>query len=215
MSNLDITKKFQLKKILSLSLIFVLLFSLSTISMANIYAEPAPQNADALNLPASHVVPPAMTGAIIGNGDVILGVNEAGHLNVDYREVSALGLPAVDPAGVGAVGLRDGTGAFASTEPGCECEGWGVFIPSGPFVGTTGYANDALGTAGVDVESFTGVDGGTTAVSKVSVPTTGAGAVLEVTHDYHPSPFTPKLYEVKVRVINVRGDRWTRLSIEE
>jgi len=205
MGERGIFDKFYLRKILSLSLIFVLLFSLSTISMANIYAEPAPLNANPPSSPAGHVVGPAVTGAIIGNGDVILGVNEAGHLNVPYREVPALLLPAGDPAFVGVVGLRDGTGTFASTEPGCQCEGWGIFVPSGPFSGTTGFANNALGIGGVDVESFTGVDGGTTAVSKVSVPVTGLGAVLEVTHDYHPSPFTSKLYEVKVTVKNVSG----------
>ena len=140
-------------------------------------------------------------GAIIGNGDVILGINKGGHLNVDYRAVPALGLPAVDPAGVGVVGLRDGTGALASTEPGCECEGWGL----GSLVsGLSGYLNDAVGSsANIHLVSFTGVDGATTAVSTVEIHDAADVPTFRVIHDFHPSTGSSKLYEVIVTVKNI------------
>lgn len=146
---------------------------------------------------AEHVLPMSGTGAIIGNGSVILGVDNAGHLNIPYREVSSLGLPAFDPAGVGSVGLRDGTGALASTEPGCLCEGWGI---GSPDTGESGFANNAVGSSNLDVLSFIGSDGDTTATSTVL-----AFGRLNVTHHYQPSPVSPLLYEVIVNVTNV-GD---------
>ncbi len=152
---------------------------------------------------ATHVLPISGTGAIIGNGDVIIGVDNAGHLNIPYREVTALGLPVSDPAFVGTVGLRDGTGTFASTEPGCLCEGWGVGIPS---TGVSGYANNALGSANLDVLSFTGTDGASTATSVVHVLNGSGIPVLEVTHEYKPSLLTPRLYQVNVTVTNLSGD---------
>ena len=144
------------------------------------------------------VIPIAGTGAIIGNGSVILGVDNAGQLNIPYREVSALGLPASDPTSVGFVGLRDGTGTIASTEPGCLCEGWGIGTPD---TAESGYANNAVGSANLDVLSFVGSDGGTTAISNVL-----AFNRLNVTHQYQPSSITPLLYEVIVNVTNV-GDQ--------
>jgi hypothetical protein len=147
---------------------------------------------------ASHVLPISGMGAIIGNGSVILGVDNAGHLNIPYREVSSLGLPSSDPAGVGYVGLRDGTGALASTEPGCLCEGWGIGTPD---TGESGYANNAAGSANLDVLSFIGSDGDDTAISTVL-----AFSRLNVTHHYQPSALTPLLYEVIVNVTNV-GDQ--------
>lgn len=140
-------------------------------------------------------------GAIIGNGDVILGINKGGHLNVDYRAVPALGLPTGDPAFVGVVGLRDGTGAFASTEPGCECEGWGL---ASLFSGLSGYLNDSVGSSdNIHLVSFTGVDGGTTAVSTVEIHDGADLPTFRVTHDYHPSAGSSKLYEVEVTVKNI------------
>jgi hypothetical protein len=146
---------------------------------------------------ADHVLPISGDGAIIGNGSVILGVDNAGQLNIGYREVPGLELPANDPANVWFVGLRDGTGTLASTEPGCLCEGWGIGTPD---TGESGYANNAIGSANLDVLSFIGSDGDTTATSTVL-----AFGRLNVTHHYQPSPISPLLYEVIVNVTNV-GD---------
>ena len=46
--------------------------------------------------------------AIIGNGEVILGVNEYADLNVPYNDV--LGMPTTDPLDIQQVGLRTGNG---------------------------------------------------------------------------------------------------------
>ncbi|MGH8563772.1 MAG: thrombospondin type 3 repeat-containing protein [Gammaproteobacteria bacterium] len=152
-------------------------------------------------LPVEAQLPIRGAGTIIGNGEVIVGVDNAGQLNVPYREVPALGLPAADPAGIGAVGLRDGTGTLPSTEPGCLCEGWGIKVID---TGVTGFANNNVGSSGLEVVSFTGVDGGTTATSVVDVPDS-ATAVLRVTHDFKPSSDTNRLYEVTVTVENLSG----------
>ncbi|MEO9321806.1 MAG: Ig domain-containing protein [Nitrososphaera sp.] len=142
-------------------------------------------------------------GAIIGNGHVIMGVDYAGQLNVPYRAINGTGwsLPTSDPGHppIGYVGLRNGNGSFASTEPGCLCEGWGVAIPSNTIgdPNATGYANNAAGSANLVVNSFAGTDGGSSAVSNVT-----AFNKIVVTHDYHPTPLTPYLYQVTVSFKN-------------
>ncbi|MDQ3774516.1 MAG: hypothetical protein M3461_09200 [Pseudomonadota bacterium] len=99
------------------------------------------------------------------------------------------------------MGLRDGTGTLASTESGCECEGWGVKVID---TGVTGFANNFIGSGGLEVVSFTGVDGGMTATSVVDVPDSTTPA-LRVTHDFKPSSDTTRLYEVTVTVENLSG----------
>ncbi|MEW6043311.1 MAG: thrombospondin type 3 repeat-containing protein [Thermoproteota archaeon] len=144
-----------------------------------------------------------LSGAIIGNGNVILGVDNEGQLNVPYRGVA--GLPASDPQFIGWVGLREGNSGsyFASTEPGCLCEGWGVKVVD---TGVTGYANNNYGPpVNLTPISFSGVDGGTTATSVVEVKDGLGTSVLRVTHDYKPSTETPRLYEVTVTVENLSG----------
>lgn len=117
----------------------------------------------------------AQAAAVITNGTVSLGVNDLGNLNY---------------AGVG---LRYNATGNDSTVYGCECEGWGVAIVSS---GTTGYANDAVGTAGLSLVSFS-----STASSAVSV--TRVGSSLEVTHSYHAIAGTSALYAVDVTIRNL------------
>ena len=220
-NELSMTKITFKKLVLTTIIAITIMTTITAISVTDVFAEPDPMNESppevigSIEGPLAHVTPPSGLGAIIGNGDVILGINPAGHLNVDYRAVAGLGLPAppdpsLGPFGIfpiGVVGLRSGSDvSLSSTEAGCECEGWGVAVTAGIHSGTTGYANDATGIAGIDVESFGAVDGDLTAVSVVSIPTTGAGAIMKVTHDYHPSPDTSKLYEVTVTVENVSDD---------
>ncbi|MCK6550973.1 hypothetical protein L6R52_34365, partial [Myxococcota bacterium] len=124
-------------------------------------------------------------GAIIDNGLVQLGVNCAADLNFTYPN---------DPLGLGAMGLRYMPTGAAATEPGCLCEGWGVADATS---GVAGFANeDEGGATNIDVLSFTSTPN--SAVSVVQVGTT-----FIVTHDYHPSPDTPNLYEVIVTVENI------------
>ncbi len=131
---------------------------------------------------------PPQTGAVIGNGTVELGVDCAGHLNIPYSP---------DPLGIGFMGLRYIPTAAASTEPGCQCEAWGAADNS---TGVTGQASrDSGGVVNLSLVSFTSSP--TTAVSTVDV-----GGTLRVTHDYHPSPATPNLFEVLVSITNTSAN---------
>lgn len=133
----------------------------------------------------------AQAGAIISNGTLQMGVNDQGHLNTRM---------ASDPLGIGYMGLRYIPTNAASTEPGCQCEGWGVALLS---TGTKGGANVSSGgiASSLTVDSFTST--ATTAKSVVTIhDATGAGA-LQVTHDYHPLATTDHLYEVAVTIKNL------------
>jgi len=124
-------------------------------------------------------------GAIIGNGTVQLGVNCEGHLNSPY--------PA-DPLGIGYMGLRFVPTGNPSTEPGCQCEGWGV---GDRLTSTAGYANRSVdGTVNLTLLNFAA--DATTAISTVQV-----GSTFRVTHAYRPSPVTANLYEVLVTITNI------------
>jgi Ca2+-binding RTX toxin-like protein len=158
---------------------------------------------------ALHILPISGTGAIIGNGHVILGVDNAGHLSVPYRAVPELGLPIIDPAffGTSFVGLRDSTGTLASIETGTSYEGWGIKVVD---TNISGYANSAsdtqvgiVGSSNLHVISFDGTDGGSTATSVVEVPDISGTPLVRVTHDYKPSQDTPYLYEITVTVENL------------
>jgi len=123
-------------------------------------------------------------GAVISNGNIEMGVNQEGHLNTPISN---------DPLGIGYMGLRYVPTGAASTEPGCQCEGWGA---ADSLSGATGYANVSTdGVVNLTVLSFTQT--ASTAVSVVQV-----GSTYEVTHDYHPSA-SANLYEVTVTVKNI------------
>lgn len=125
--------------------------------------------------------------AIIDNGTVQLGVWDEGHLNVPGGAPSS-------GSGTTTVGLRYLPTGAESTAPGCACEGWGV---ADATTGVSGYANEAAdGVVNLTPVAF--VSDATSAVSTV-----GVGTTFVVTHDYHPSPVTPNLYEVDVTVENV------------
>src|SRR5262245_19860703 len=75
-------------------------------------------------------------GALISNGTVQLGVNNAGALNLP----SAAGAP-----GYGGVGVRFLANGWDGTYAGCTCEGWGAGISGGAFNGVWGGQNTAVG----------------------------------------------------------------------
>lgn len=127
--------------------------------------------------------------AVINNGVVLLGVNNEGHLNAPYPG---------DPLGIGAAGLRYMPTGNPSTEPGCLCEGWGI---GDAFTGVAGYANVATDSGAVNLNPLSFTFTATTAISTVQV-----GSTFVVTHDYHPSPATPNLYEVAVTIQNISGN---------
>lgn len=127
--------------------------------------------------------------AIISNGVVQLGIHPQGHLNVPGGAPSS-------GTGTTDVGLRYVPTGAEATAPGCLCEGWGV---ADATTGMTGHANEDDGIVNLTPVSF--VTTASTAVSVVTV-SGGGGQQLEVTHDYHPSPATPNLYEVTVTIRN-------------
>lgn len=124
--------------------------------------------------------------ALINNGVVALGVNNEGHLNTPYD---------ADPLGIGTLGIRYIPTGNPATEPGCLCEGWGIGDAN---TGIAGYANVSTdgGAFNMNLVNFTATT--STAVSIVDVAST-----FRVTHDFHPSPATPFLYEVNVSIQNI------------
>jgi len=128
-------------------------------------------------------------GACIDNSLVMLGVHPEGHLNVD-------GGPDSTWYGTNVVGLRYLLTGGDSTSPGCTCEGWGA---ADSISGVTGYANDSSGINNVTAEAFH-------ATASDALSTANVGSTLEVTHDYHPSPDTPNLYEATVTMRNISDE---------
>lgn len=141
--------------------------------------------------------------AVISNGTIALGVHAEGHLNTFDPFPAAFG--GATPVGLRALGPSfpgSGPGGYASTEPGCLCEGWGAGIES---LGFSGYANESVdgGANNLSVVSFTSTP--TSAVSVVDVLSASGGPVLRVTHNYSPLANTPFLYQVKVGIQNLSG----------
>ncbi len=158
--------------------------------------KPKPGKPDPRNQPSTRPRVAAALGtdaAVIDNGTVMLGVNDAGDLNCCS---GSNGGP--DGSGTTIVGLRYDPTGFESTADGCTCEGWGV---ADAGTGTWGGANTAVGgNSNIEGVSFTSTS--TTAVSVVDVLDESSTPVMRVTHDYHPS-VTPNLYEVTVSVKNL------------
>jgi type IV pilus assembly protein PilY1 len=140
---------------------------------------------------------------VLPSGNVALGVNDTGELNVLHLEVT----PPYPSIG-GAFGSVDATGLralFANspeglefTAPGCLCEGWGVAIAS---LGLSGYRNRFAGDANVSLLSFTSTASSAVSVVHVVDPSSGS-PVLEVTHSYTPSS-SPYLYRADVTIKNL------------
>jgi hypothetical protein len=142
------------------------------------------------------VAPPVQaTGSnILTIGNVTLGINNEGHLNVPGTIPSA-------ETGTTTVGLRHAPTNLASTEPGCHCEGWGVAEATS---GTSASANQNFSPQVANMQLVSSVlTAGVSFVSVVDVPST-ASAIMRVTHDYHASA-SSDLIECDVTVQNVSG----------
>lgn len=91
----------------------------------------------------------------------------------------------------------DGSGESESTSFGCDCEGWGVGAD-----GQSLFFNEAIGSSSpLDYTILMSTATPSTYISKVVM----ASGRLTVTHDFHPSPSTPNLYEVTVTLENTSG----------
>jgi type IV pilus assembly protein PilY1 len=129
----------------------------------------------------------ANASAIISDGNISLGVDDYGQLNIAGGSA--------DVAGESIVGMRyiDMTTGdeYESTSHGCLCEGWGVGIAE-TLEG--GSSNNDSGTSGLSLVNFSST--ATTATSVVST------ASLEVTHDFALAAETDNLYRVTVSIEN-------------
>eukprot|EP01083_Nonionella_stella_P077633 212085_1 len=135
--------------------------------------------------------------AVIGNNQVIIGVNDDGDLNVKPYRGGFLSFPVSDPLHLNRVGLRNGDGQFGATEHGCQCEGWGVAVPD---LDLTTFQNQWGGDGYTYSESFVGVDGGSSAVSQVR----DSGSNYRVVHDYHTITETAYAIECTVTITNIK-----------
>jgi Ca2+-binding RTX toxin-like protein len=139
-------------------------------------------------------------GACIDNGVIQLGIHPTGHLNVSGGALSS-------GNGTDVVGVRYLPTLAEATAPGCLCEGWGAADATSSVAG---YANEVPGpgdserVVNLDVVSFTDTDTTALSITDVIDPATDA-AMMRVTHDFHPSTETTKLYEVDVTIQNTSG----------
>ncbi|SNY60617.1 PEP-CTERM protein-sorting domain-containing protein [Arsukibacterium tuosuense] len=124
---------------------------------------------------------------IITDGNVSLGVDDLGQLNVSGGNPDVTGL-----TGVGLRYISDGV-EYESTYHGCLCEGWGVAAD-----GTSGSANNASGIGGLSLVSFD-----STATTATSVTT--MGGLLQITHDFALASETDNLFRVAVTIENISG----------
>ena len=170
-------------RFLSLALAILLLLTIYVLGVVvSADNKPGPRSQEA------HIASAPQTGgALIDNGKILLGVHREGQLNVP-------GGPPSPETGVTTVGLRYLPTGSEATAPGLLAEGWGA---ADALTGLSGYANEYEG-GGVNITPISFLTTATTAVSSVQI-----WGVLSVTHDYHPSPLTPDLYEVKVTIENI------------
>lgn len=123
-------------------------------------------------------VGPLAGSAVISNGTVTLGVDDLG-----FALHSGVGLR-YEPTGAEVLWI------------GCLCEGWGA---ADAVTGLQGWASIHNG----GVFNVLPVSFASTPTTAVSITT--VGAILNVTHDYHPTPLTPFLYEIDVTIENISG----------
>lgn len=128
--------------------------------------------------------------AVIGNGNVVLGVDDYGQLNA----------PGVVPDVVGeyTAGVRwvdSGGQQYEATAHGCLCEGWGLMLANDD--GTySGSANNAYGVYGIDLIGFSSTATTAQSVTRIS------GTDVQITHDFGLAAETDNLYRVNVTITN-------------
>jgi type IV pilus assembly protein PilY1 len=97
-----------------------------------------------------------------------------------------------------------GNGFYDATAPGCDCEGWGVAV-NGTI---SGFANVAVGTAGLISDSFA-----STASTATSVASLSAMSGIKVTHEFAESAAAPgSLYRARVTIANTTAAAVTNVK---
>jgi len=124
---------------------------------------------------------------IITDGNVSLGVDDLGQLNVPGGNADVTGL-----TGVGLRYISEGV-EYESTYHGCLCEGWGVAAD-----GVAGFANNSVGIGGLSLVSFD-----STASTATSITT--MGGLLQITHNFALAAETDDLFRVSVTIENISG----------
>jgi hypothetical protein len=132
--------------------------------------------------------------AIINNGTVMLGVNDAGHLNTPFGSGPA------SLGGTTSVGLRFIPTGAEATAPGCLCEGWGAASIGLGVSGGASVDNPPSSVFGISNVSFSST--ASTATSVVNINGGAGPDVLQVTHAYTPS-VSPNLYQADVTIKNI------------
>lgn len=179
----------------------------SVISVMPASAEDIPATGASGNAGPAIAPPIDPIDPIIDNGSLIqIGPRSAGDLNEPGGTLS------MGSSSTTMVGLRYIPTNGEATAPGCTCEGWGV-ANADPATGTfSGYANTAVdGVVNLAVQAGTGTyagPAGETQLKPESVGTryksiTASSGRVKVTHDFHPTPLTPNLYQVDVSMENI------------
>lgn len=132
----------------------------------------------------------AQADAVIATGDIRLGINDQGHLNVFAPGV------AINSSFVGLTYLPTGD----ATSPGCLCEGWGVAATDSGATIHSGGIGEVTGIDNISLDSF--VSGPSTATS-VTHLTSLPG--LTITQAYQPSAAPGALFENIVTITNSTG----------
>lgn len=131
---------------------------------------------------------------LIDNGTVMLGVHDAGYLNIDCPKIK----PSMGLNGTSLVGLRLMSTNGEASAPGAPCEGWGV-ANADPALPITAHASRCGTTANVvalplAVQPSPPYDRVTSTVI--------VGNALRVVHRFVPSS-TQFLYSVEVSIQNI------------
>ncbi|WP_375691337.1 VPLPA-CTERM sorting domain-containing protein [Pseudooceanicola sp. LIPI14-2-Ac024] len=129
----------------------------------------------------------ASASSIITDGNVSLGVDDYGQLNVPGGVADIVGQRTVGVRWIAPSGDQ-----YESTSHGCLCEGWGVLAD-----GVAGSANNNFGApTGLTLVNFAST--ATTATSVVNL----TGTDLNITHSFELASGTDDLYRVNVTVEN-------------
>ncbi|WP_206410247.1 hypothetical protein [Lysobacter enzymogenes] len=139
--------------------------------------------------------PPNGCPGVIDNGTVMLGVHDAGYLNIECPAIK----PSMGLYGTSLVGLRLMSTNGEASAPGAPCEGWGV-ANADPALPITAHASRCGTTANVVAAPLTVQP---TAPFDRATSTVTVGSTFRIVHRFIPTAATPFLYRVEVSIQNI------------